>query len=384
MERHDYHKGWEHLRLFSDPTMLQSLPAELVLSVLRSLTIADIFNVSRTASYFRALSLANRSFWLDACDASKLVLPLGETLDTVDLYLLLLSAARTVSIAKKWSSATPTNPVHPLRTFEAQTLYQLPPYHFWSPHRFAQRSFLGHRPPPVLSVLPGGCAFILGDAEHLAVYDLRGEYAWELAPPFYLRNLSSGNVRSVAEARRSVSWDSVDNGAHTVIAVISSGFTAEQSLERYLSVFILDYKRGANTSSVHRLDDILLPIEANLVSVKGSHILVSCSDTVVLFNLAQSIECECSFGPSGDASIGFEQEDSVSVFSVPRPIQGFERVEEWPWSLWNALASSKSCTGTREIIIPDEIPDKGRVVTVDDVYGIVLVFARGRLWIVRY
>ncbi|KAJ7065561.1 hypothetical protein C8F01DRAFT_749036 [Mycena amicta] len=360
--------------------MFQSLPVELLLDVLRGATIADIFNVSRTASCLRALSLANRSLWLDACDTSKLLLPPGETLNTVDLSLLLLSAARTVSIANKWSSATPTNPVHSLHALEAHTLYKLPPYQFWSPHRFAQRSFLGHQPPPVLSVLPGGRVFILGDAEHLAVYDLRGECAWELAPPFYLRNLSSGNVRSVAEAQRSISWDSVDNGAHIVIAAISSGFTAERSLERYLSVFIFEYKRGADSSFVQRLDDILLPIEANLVSVKGLHIFVSSSEAVMLFNIAQSIECEGSPGPSGfsvavsDASIGLEREDSVSV---PRPIRAFGPVEYTP-------SSTPSTETSGIIIIPDEIPDKGRVVTVDDIYGIVLVFERGRSWIVRY
>ncbi|KAF7296387.1 F-box domain-containing protein [Mycena chlorophos] len=388
------------------------LPVELVLETLQGASIVDLASVSHTAGYLRTITLAHRSLWLSASETYKLVLPPGQTLHTVDLPEMLRSAARSASIARKLTNPDAASALS-LHTVEMRHLYYLPSYAFWSPPRHEAFSFLPRFPPPILDVLPGGHAFIMGDVEHLAVYDIQpeGGLIEELPPPKYVHQMTAREVRSVEDVRRRVSWDSLDNGARIVLAVVSSGYAQTGVLERNLTVFILTYpapltETNTNTKpsrprpTIERIRDVLLPIEANAVCVNGDRILVSSRDTFMVFEVAKSeAEAECRhdvdvvFTAAGDTAVLAGKQDCVSILGSP---QRLDRLDAWPWTSGELSASGAKTVHSNVVVpvvasaptvtLPEEIPgDEGcRVVRMDSVYGIALVFVKGKLWSVRY
>ncbi|KAJ7722692.1 hypothetical protein B0H16DRAFT_347028 [Mycena metata] len=263
--------------------MLDYLPVELILLVLRGSSITDIFNLSRTASLFRDISLTNRGLWIDASDCYKIRLPLGETLKTTDLTRILCDVARSVSILYKLQPRDLVRPVSPIRTYEATHLYGLPPWSFWSPLRYAQPTFVGHFPPTFMNVLPGGRSFLFGSVAHLGVYDVQGEYGIALDVPFCGRF----DPRP-GDTTMTVDWDSVDNGAHIAVVVISKAFNEHHHVESYLSVFAVNHSPLAATPSVYRTHIFPLPLDASAVSIKGSLVLVRSSDAFVIVDLKSS------------------------------------------------------------------------------------------------
>ncbi|KAF7317859.1 F-box domain-containing protein [Mycena kentingensis (nom. inval.)] len=329
-------------------TMLVDLPVELILNILDGATVADILHATRTSRYLRFISLAHRSLWNHACDPHKLVLPFGDTLQSANLALILCSAARAASIARRLLSATAANPIYPLHTRELRSLYDLAPYRPWSPERFARPTFLGHAPPPILAVLPGGRAFILGDTEHLAVYDVAGEWALELAAPAYSRFYSFGT--SVADVRRRVSWNIEDSGKRSVVAFVSSGIGTTQRMERHLSVFALESAEGTGQMYLRHADHFLLSMNADSVGFQGHNVVVvsgACSEAQ--FELGNDYVAE---GTRTDAA---------------------ERNRTWV----------EDCD-ISNLALPDDIPVQGRVLKMDEVTGVALAFCRGQLWTLQY
>ncbi|KAF7309337.1 F-box domain-containing protein [Mycena indigotica] len=332
--------------------MLLRLPVEVALETFCGQDIAELLQLSRTSSHLRAFCTNYRALWLTASDAYKLQLPPGETVHTADTSLLLRSAARSVAIAHKWRCSADA-PIHALRIHEAQKLYQLTAYAFWAPLRFAQPSFIGPQPPPILSILPGGRTLIIGDLQHLAIHDLEGSHTWKLVTLKTWPRTTSFPPQSVAAANRAVAWDSVDNGQRVVLAVVKSGYTKEHVFDTYLFVFVFDCAAGLDAARVTRMGHTLPDVDADMVSVQASRIFVSSSDTVHAFDLPASV-------PGSLVSVGTTNEP-VDVVRYPK--------------------SSPDTTG---VAVPDEVPEGGRVVRVDTIYGIVLVFRRGRLWLVQY
>ncbi|KAJ7633988.1 hypothetical protein B0H17DRAFT_510816 [Mycena rosella] len=466
--------------------LIENLPVELVLILLRGSPISDILSFTRTSSYFRCISLANRRLWMDAFDSYRIQLPLGDTLKTTDLSLLPRNAVRSMSIARKWRHPELAKPIAPIRTYEATRLYDLPAWAFWAPLKYAQPSFMGHAPPAFMNVLPGGRAFLCGSMGHLGIYDLRGRYGYELDVPFCPRfDPPPGGSATT------VSWDSVDNGAHITVGVLSKSFNERRDLESKLSVFALDYARTADEPSICRTHVFTLPIYATAVYTKGPLVLVHGSNTFLLVNL-QTKQCGCWL--LQDTEITAAEIDpaltsiflvvnsvadnarSLQIFDVPPEMEPFEQTPFWacyefaprtravladplrryptyptiqlfdsesetfreatlaaggtlllsstvtkPRSLAlprRAAVNTNTCTPTdvavlrsahrRQMlavfkkeelaILPSapaddvlrlafpagEMPGAGRALAFDDVYGIMLVFARGRLFVVQY
>ncbi|KAJ6517878.1 hypothetical protein C8R47DRAFT_186 [Mycena vitilis] len=250
----------------------------------RGASLSDILNVSRTSSYFRRISFTNRQLWIDASDSYRISLPLGETLKTTDVSLLPRCTARGVSIQYKFRQHHDlAKPVAPIRTYESTRLYDLPSWAFWSPSKYSQRSFIGHTPPTVMNVLPGGRALLFGSLDRLGIYDLHGEYGYELEVPCCTRF----DARP-GEAAATIDWDSIDNGAHIGLAIISKAYSFRHDIESYLSVFRVDYSRSARSPSVRRTHVFTLPIDAAAVSIKGPLILVRSSSEIILLDLQSS------------------------------------------------------------------------------------------------
>ncbi|KAF7345672.1 F-box domain-containing protein [Mycena venus] len=264
--------------------MLDALPVELILILLRGSSIADILNFSRTSSYFRCISLINRRLWIDASDAYRIRLPLGETLKIIDLSRLPRYAARSMAILSKWRHCHHPDlarPISPIRTYEATRLYDLPSWAFWSPLKYSTRSFVGHGLPAFMNVLPGGRSFLFGVMGHLGIYDLRGEYGFELKVPFCARF----DPRPGDTAATTIDWDSIDNGAHVGIAILSKAFNERHDVESYLSVFRIKYAHSADAPSVRRTHVFTLPIDATAVSLRGHLVLVCGSTDFLLIDL---------------------------------------------------------------------------------------------------
>ncbi|KAF7371271.1 F-box domain-containing protein [Mycena sanguinolenta] len=262
--------------------MLEALPVELILILLRGSSIADILNLSRTSSYFRYISFLNRRLWIDASDSYRIRIPLGETLETTDLTQLPRYAARSTAILNKCCRHLHYNlAISPIRTYEATALYDLPAWNFWSPSKFSQRSFVGHAPPAFMNVLPGGRSFLLGSIGHLGIYDLRGEYGYELKVPACARF----NPRP-EDLAATVDWDSVDNGVHIGLVVLSKAFNEHHDVTSYLSVFRIKYAHSEKVPSTRRTHIFTLPIDATAVSIKGHLILVRNSTDFLLIDLA--------------------------------------------------------------------------------------------------
>ncbi|KAJ7467844.1 hypothetical protein B0H11DRAFT_48872 [Mycena galericulata] len=260
--------------------MIELLPVELVLIILRGSAIADILNFTRTSSYFRRISLTNRSVWCDASDSYKLRLPLGETLKTTAIFDLPRNAARSASIAHKWQLHRLGEPSPiPIRTYEATRLYELPSWAFWSPLKYSKPSCLGHAPPTFINILPGGHAFLFGSMAHLGIYDLHGEYEYALEVP-----CSTQFDPRPGQGDSTVDWHSVDNGAHITVVVLSKAFNVRHDVESYLSVFDVDYVQG-NAPSIRRTHILTLPIHATAISIKGSLILINSRDAFLIVNL---------------------------------------------------------------------------------------------------
>ncbi|KAJ6552809.1 hypothetical protein B0H19DRAFT_1263254 [Mycena capillaripes] len=264
--------------------MLEDLPVELILGLLRGASFADILNLSRTSSYFRCISFTHRPLWIDASDSYRIRLPLGETLKTTDLSQLPRHAARSASVLYKWRHHhDPGRPISPIRTYEAIRLYDLPSWAFWSPLKYSQRSFVGHVPPTFINVLPGGRSFLFGSMGHLGIYDLRGEYGCELEVPCCPRfDPRAGDTAATLD------WNSSDNGAHIGVAVLSKAFNDMRDIETYLSVFRVKYSTSAKVPSIRRTHVFALPINATAVTMKGHLILVRGSNDFLLLDLQAS------------------------------------------------------------------------------------------------
>ncbi|KAK6985013.1 F-box domain-containing protein [Favolaschia claudopus] len=269
--------------------MLDTLPVELVLCILRGSSLSVVLNVSRTCSYLRCISLVERRLWIDASDAYRIRLPLRETLKTIKLSLIPGYAAHCVAIQNKvhplqhCSSGFPIpNPVFisPIRTYEATGLYTLPAYAPWGPAKYSQCSFVGHIPPTFLSVLPGGHSFLLGSLRHLAVYDLVGTYGIELnVGP----SCQQYEPRPGAEAVSAVDWDSRDNGVRIGVAVLSKAFDEQCEVKSYLSVFQISY--DAKGASVRRTQLVSVPFLAEAVGIRGHLVVVYNHSNILLVDL---------------------------------------------------------------------------------------------------
>ncbi|KAK6977708.1 F-box domain-containing protein [Favolaschia claudopus] len=279
--------------------MLDTLPVELVLYILRGSSLSVVLSVSRTCSYLRGISLVERRLWVDASDAYRIRLPLGETLKTMKLSLIPGYAARCVAIRNKvrpfqrcTSSTSIPDPVlvSPIRTYETTGLYKLPAYAPWGPAKYSKYSFVGHIPPTFLSVLPGGHSFLLGSLRHLAVYDLVGEYGIELnVGP----SCSQYEPRPGTEAVSAVDWDSRDHGVHIGVAVLSKAFDEQCEVQSYLSVFQINYdvKEKHNTNeapSVRRTQLVSVPFRAEAVAIRGSLVVVHNHSNLLLVDLRTS------------------------------------------------------------------------------------------------
>lgn len=86
-----------------------------------------------------------------------------------------------------------------------------------------------------MNVLPGGRSFLLGSMGHLGIYGLRGEYGYELKVPFCARfDPHPGDTAAT------IAWDSVDNGVHVGIAVLSKAFNERHDVEKYDFILCAD------------------------------------------------------------------------------------------------------------------------------------------------
>lgn len=62
---------------------------------------------------------------------------------------------------------------------------------------------------------------------HLGIYDLGGEYGYELEVPFCAHfDPRSGDTATIG-------WDSADNGAHIGVVVLSKAFNERHDVQRY-------------------------------------------------------------------------------------------------------------------------------------------------------
>ncbi|KAJ6606924.1 hypothetical protein B0H10DRAFT_2195189, partial [Mycena sp. CBHHK59/15] len=171
------------------------------------------------------MSLTSRRLWIDASDAHAISLPLGETLKNTCLSLLPRNAARRVSISQKWKNPGVGGVICPIKTYEVTPIYHLPSWAFWAPLKYSQRSLLGHAPPTFVNILPGGHLFLFGSMGHLGVYDLGGNYGFELEVPF------NGRFDPRPGDASTVDWDSLDNGAHITIIVLTEAFNDQHDVE---------------------------------------------------------------------------------------------------------------------------------------------------------
>ncbi|KAJ7125806.1 hypothetical protein C8R43DRAFT_1111466 [Mycena crocata] len=476
--------------------MIQSLPVELILILLRGSSVADILNFTRTSAYFRCISLTNRRLWIDAADSYRIRLPLGETLRTTDLSLLPRNAARGASIVYKWQHHHLVSrglAVQPIRIQEATLLYNLPAWAFWGPLKYSQRTFVGHAPPAFINVLPGGRAFLFGSMGHLGVYGLHGEYGYELDIPTYTHFEPQPGDRAAT-----VAWDSVDNGAHIRIAVISKALNGQHDMESKLCVFEVDFTRSVIEPRIRRTHIFTLPVNATAVSIKKNRILVRSSSAFLVIDLTAG-QRGCWLLPDTNAEITSaiihptensvllvvhslrDHATSVQRVDLPHDLESFAETPVWPCypckprpvarlpapqpapsqtiyssidadgamfrefttragpravvvsstliskagSTKNAsyavneplavlrssynhqmlvafregalavlesthLDDERSAYGYRDVAMlklgfpAERMPGVGRAVAFDDVYGIMLVFARGRLFVVQY
>ncbi|KAJ6579090.1 hypothetical protein DFH09DRAFT_1360947 [Mycena vulgaris] len=339
-----------------------------------------------------------------------------------------------------------------------------------------------------MNVLPGGRAFLFGSIGHLGVYDLRGQYGQELDVPFSARFDPHPGVSTTT-----VDWDSVDNGAHITVVVLSKTFNDHRDVESKLSVFTVDYTRTAKEPSILRTHVFTLPISATVVSIKGALILVRSSNAFLLVNLEakqrgcwllRETESEIAstyIDPAQNSIILVLNSDkdntrSLQIFDVPSVMESFNDAPHWAGDLLTSrtvtelarpapkshptvqffhsdsatfrestladdgklLLSSTFAEGPHSpdvsptqptvkqtacapsnvavlrsahrlkmlvavskgelAILPstqsdailrlafpaERMPGLGRALAFDDVYGIMLVFARGRLFVVQY
>ncbi|KAF8166075.1 hypothetical protein K438DRAFT_1984420 [Mycena galopus ATCC 62051] len=390
--------------------MLEGLPVELILLLLRGSSIADILNLSRTSSYFRSISFLNRRLWIDASDPYRIRFPLGETLKTTDLSRLPRYAARSTAILNKYRHHLHHDlAISPIRTYEATRLYDLPAWNFWSPAKYSQRSFLGHVPPTFMNVLPAAVHFYWG--------------------PWVILGYMTSAANLVAE----VDWDSVDNGVNIVLAIISKAFNERRDLESYLSVFKINYVHSAKAPSVCRTHVLELPIDATVVSIEGDLVLVRNSADFLLFDLAarrrgwwhlrdseithasilteRTMSLAVKFHKTGvhrvqtinisSDMVSFADAGSPFWTAYP-PMRGLETILAPLRSSYHTMLAAVDI-GTLTVLRTDSdwdagevrkwltlsfpvegMPGVGRTVVFDDVYGIALAFARGRLFVMQY
>ncbi|KAJ7217539.1 hypothetical protein C8J57DRAFT_1395647 [Mycena rebaudengoi] len=152
------------------------------------MTIADLLAVTRvrsilknhlrtcthceqTSGYLRSICRGDRNIWKLALDADMLPIPVGETIDSIDMSQLFSCAARAISI----SGSLRKEIVVPRRSLEPRALYDLPGRQSWK--------FLSNRGrPSKIYILPGGHSFLI-PFRHLALYSLHGPYIYEFDIP---------------------------------------------------------------------------------------------------------------------------------------------------------------------------------------------------------
>ncbi|KAJ7081176.1 hypothetical protein B0H15DRAFT_803776 [Mycena belliarum] len=181
------------------------LPVELILLILRGMSLKDVLHITRACSYLRMISLNFKELWVHTFDAANLPLPLGETLDTIDATLLPRYAQREVSIQSKWEEPMIT----PIRSLEPTDIYALP-----TPCIPEGVTPLG----PFCCLLPGGLLFVLGRATAVGLYHINGRFG------HYFEKV--GRVLAI-------DWMSEDNGASIYLGfLIGTGkrYTSGRSL----------------------------------------------------------------------------------------------------------------------------------------------------------
>ncbi|KAJ7679269.1 hypothetical protein DFH06DRAFT_1415259 [Mycena polygramma] len=199
---------------------LVSLPVELVARILAGMSIVDLFNVTRTSSYPRAVCLADRQIWRLAVDSEMLPLPAGRTLDSIELPLLLCYAARAISIAKALQAPT----INPHKTVELAGLYEFD----------AWRACL-QEVPSLCQILPGCHSFLMG-GYWLGLFDIRGRYAHKF-------NYSDHRAACWA-------WESPDNGDSISLVVV---WGDEQRKESRLCAYTLQYDSDSAYSTAPKI-----------------------------------------------------------------------------------------------------------------------------------
>ncbi|KAJ7679263.1 hypothetical protein DFH06DRAFT_1166161 [Mycena polygramma] len=214
-----------------------SLPVELVSKILTGMAIADLLHVTRTASYPRAVCLADRQIWRFAVNSEMLPLPVGKTLDSIELPLLLCCAARAMSIAKALQAPT----IVPRRAVELTGLYD---FNAWK--------FCRGEVPSRCQILPGRHSFLIG-GRWLGLFDIRGTYAHRF----------SYNDRRVA----AWAWESHDNGDSIALAIVWRDARVEESC---LCTYSLQYDSDSgyltapkiSLASVTKISPLPIPVHA--------------------------------------------------------------------------------------------------------------------------
>ncbi|KAJ6613966.1 hypothetical protein B0H10DRAFT_2046896 [Mycena sp. CBHHK59/15] len=194
------------------------LPVEMVSKILTRMAILDLLSVTRTCSYLRTVCMGDRNIWKLADDAEMLPLPVGKTVDSVDMSLLLCCAGRAVSIF----TALQGPKISPRKPIELRGLYDHP----------AWRPLLQHRPTRCY-ILPGAHSFLIGGSQ-LGLYDIHGEYSYEF---------EASNIPVC------FTWESQDNGASIVLAVVWKD-QGRGHRKSSLSVYKLDYDPASNYRNV--------------------------------------------------------------------------------------------------------------------------------------
>ncbi|KAJ6501770.1 hypothetical protein DFH09DRAFT_1102413 [Mycena vulgaris] len=226
-----------------------NFPVEVVLQVLRGMSLEDILNTTRVCGYLRNISLNFRDIWMDAWDAANIPLPLGQTLATMDSTVLPRHVYRASLIQRKWREPIIT----PIRSVEPLELYTLSSWVPWVPPSCR----LGYYYGSCCNLLPGGQLFILGKRTDVGLYALDGKFGHEFEVEGFII---------------SIDWMSMDNGATVTIGLLSAEDPGATSSRR---LFVYNLTQNQDTQPVLSLPkNYSLPAWSEGLSMQRSAILV--------------------------------------------------------------------------------------------------------------
>ncbi|KAJ6509649.1 hypothetical protein DFH09DRAFT_1100705 [Mycena vulgaris] len=226
-----------------------NFPVEVVLRVLRGMSLEDILNTTLVCGYLRDISLNFRDIWMNACDAANIPLPLGQNLATMDSAVLPRHVYRAISIQRKWREPIIT----PIRSTEPLEIYTLPSWWPWVPPPCQ----LGYYYGSYCGLLPGGRLFILGRRTNVGLYALDGKFGHEFEVEGFII---------------SIDWMSMDNGATVTIGLLSAQDRGANSSRR---LFVYNLTQNQDTRPVVSLPkDYSLPAWSEGLSMQRSAILV--------------------------------------------------------------------------------------------------------------